>query len=123
LFNETITQNSGRIRNTVNNFENWPLSGAVMNYSGYVGSRDGAVSVILSSQQEAVACMRAVYSERKPLLCTAVVCEKRKSRMSQFEQQKIVNFCQKLGKSASETFQMNKQAYGEVALGRSAAFK
>jgi hypothetical protein len=31
--------------------------------------------------------------------------------------------CQKVGKSASETFQMIKQAYGEEALGRSAVFK
>jgi hypothetical protein len=43
--------------------------------------------------------------------------------MSQFEQWADVKFCQKLGKSASETFQMNKQAYGEEALGRSAMFK
>jgi hypothetical protein len=40
--------------------------------------------------------------------------------MSQFEQRANVKFCQKLGKSASETFQIIKQAYGEKALGRSA---
>jgi hypothetical protein len=42
--------------------------------------------------------------------------------MSQFEQRENVKFCQKLGKSASETFHMIKQAYGE-ALGCSAVFK
>jgi hypothetical protein len=42
--------------------------------------------------------------------------------MSQFEQQENVKFYQKLGKSASKTFQMIKQAHGE-ALGRSAVFK
>jgi hypothetical protein len=42
--------------------------------------------------------------------------------MSQFEQRGNVKFCQKLGKSASETFHMIKQAYDE-ALGRSAVFK
>jgi hypothetical protein len=41
--------------------------------------------------------------------------------MSQFEQRENVKFCQKLGKSASETFHMIKQAYGE-ALGRSVVF-
>jgi hypothetical protein len=39
--------------------------------------------------------------------------------MSQFEQRENVMFCQKLGKSASETFHMIKQAYGE-ALSRNA---
>jgi hypothetical protein len=41
--------------------------------------------------------------------------------MSQFEQRENVKFCQKLSKTASETFHMIKQAYGE-ALGRSAVF-
>jgi hypothetical protein len=43
--------------------------------------------------------------------------------MLQFEQWADVKFCQKLGKSASETFQMIKQAYGEEALGYGAVFK
>jgi hypothetical protein len=43
--------------------------------------------------------------------------------MSQFDQWENVKYCQKLGKSASETFQMIKQRYGEEALGRSAVFK
>jgi hypothetical protein len=43
--------------------------------------------------------------------------------MSQFEQREDVKFCQKLGKSASETFQMIKQVYSEEALGCSAVFK
>jgi hypothetical protein len=43
--------------------------------------------------------------------------------MSQFEQWENVKFCQKLGKSDSETFQMMKQAYGEKALGHSAVIK
>jgi intein-encoded DNA endonuclease-like protein len=42
--------------------------------------------------------------------------------MSQFEQQENVKSCQKLGKTASETFHMIKQAYGET-LGRSAVLK
>jgi hypothetical protein len=43
--------------------------------------------------------------------------------MSQFEQWENVKFCQKLGKSASEMFQLIKQAYGEEALGCSDVFK
>jgi hypothetical protein len=43
------------------------------------------MSVLLSSQQGRVA-VRAVYSERTSLLWRAVICERRKSRMSQFEQ-------------------------------------
>jgi hypothetical protein len=43
--------------------------------------------------------------------------------MSQFEQRENIKFCQNLGKSTSETFQMIKQAYGEEALGCSAVFK
>jgi hypothetical protein len=76
-----------------------------MHYSGYVEPQDGAMSVLLSFQQE------------------AVVCERRKSRMSQSEQRKNVKCCQNLGKSASKTFQMIKQAYGEEALGRNAVLK
>jgi hypothetical protein len=41
--------------------------------------------------------------------------------MWQFEQRANIKFCQKLGKSPSETFNMLKQLYGEEALGRSAA--
>jgi transposase len=43
--------------------------------------------------------------------------------MSQFEQRENVKFYQNLGKSASETFQMIKQAYGKEALGCSAVLK
>jgi hypothetical protein len=43
--------------------------------------------------------------------------------MSQFKQRENVKFCQKLGKSASEMFQVIKQAYSEEALGRCAVFK
>jgi hypothetical protein len=43
--------------------------------------------------------------------------------MSQFEQWENVEFCQRLGKPASETFQMISQAYGEEALACSAVFK
>jgi hypothetical protein len=42
--------------------------------------------------------------------------------MLQFEQWENVRFCQKLGKPASKTFQMIKQAYGKETLGRSALF-
>jgi hypothetical protein len=41
----------------------------------------------------------------------------------QFEQRENVKFCQKLGKSTSETFHMIKQAYDEEALGCNAIFK
>jgi hypothetical protein len=41
-----------------NNCVDWPHSGAVMHNSGYVEPRDGAVSMLLSSQQEAVASVR-----------------------------------------------------------------
>jgi hypothetical protein len=43
--------------------------------------------------------------------------------MSQFEQMENVKFCQKLCKSASETFQMIKKAYGEETLSLNAVFK
>jgi hypothetical protein len=43
--------------------------------------------------------------------------------MLQFEQRENVKFCQKLGTSNSEMFQMIKQAYSKEALGHSAAFK
>jgi hypothetical protein len=68
-------------------------------------------------------CVHVVYSERKSLLCRVVVCEQQKLRMWQFEQQENVKFCQKLGKSTSETFQMIKQVYDKEALGCSAVFK
>jgi hypothetical protein len=42
--------------------------------------------------------------------------------MSQFKQWENIKFCQKLGKSASKTFQMIKQACGKEALGLSAVF-
>ncbi|PSN53985.1 hypothetical protein C0J52_13488 [Blattella germanica] len=42
------------------------------------------------------------------------------SRMLQFEKGANVKFCQKLGKSATETLQ---NVYGDDALGRSAVFK
>jgi hypothetical protein len=40
--------------------------------------------------------------------------------MSQFKEWENVKFCEKLGKSTSETYQMMKQAYSEEALGCSA---
>jgi hypothetical protein len=43
--------------------------------------------------------------------------------MLQSEQRESVKFCQELGNSASETFQMIKQVYGEETLGHSAVFK
>jgi hypothetical protein len=43
--------------------------------------------------------------------------------MSQFEHRENFKFCQKLGKSASETFQMIKQVYGEETFCHSAVFK
>jgi hypothetical protein len=52
-----------------------------------------------------------------------IVCEQQISRMSQFEQQATIKFCQKLGNSGNETFQMIKQEYSEETLGRSAVFK
>jgi hypothetical protein len=42
------------IRGTVNNFVEWPFSGAVMHCSEYMEPQDGAVSILLSSQLEAV---------------------------------------------------------------------
>lgn len=43
--------------------------------------------------------------------------------MSEVEQRANIKFCQKLGKSATETLIMIQQVYGEEAMGRSAAFK
>jgi hypothetical protein len=51
------------LRSTVNNFVDWPHIGAVMHYSGYVEPRDGAVSFLLSSQQEAVTCVLCIQKE------------------------------------------------------------
>jgi hypothetical protein len=43
--------------------------------------------------------------------------------MSQLEQWENNKFCQKSRKSASKTFQMIKQPYGEEAMGHRAVFK
>jgi hypothetical protein len=53
------------IRSTVNNFVDWPHIGAVMHYSGYVEPRDGVMSFLLSSQQEAVAYVRCIQKESR----------------------------------------------------------
>jgi hypothetical protein len=55
-----IHPSENKIRSAVNNFADWPHIGAVMHYSGYVEPRDGAVSFLLSSQQEAVAYVRCI---------------------------------------------------------------
>jgi hypothetical protein len=110
------------IHSTVNHFVEGPHSGAVIHYNGYVEPRDGAMSVLLSSQQEAVACVWCIQEESH--CCERVViCEQWKSRMSQFEQRVNINFCPELGKSAIETFQMVKQTYGKQALESSVVFK
>jgi hypothetical protein len=38
----------------------WPHSGAVMYYSRFMEPQDGAVSVLLSFQQEAFLCMQCI---------------------------------------------------------------
>jgi hypothetical protein len=38
------------------------------------------------------------------------------------EQRVCIKFCQKLGKTATETFEMVQQAFGETALSRSKTF-
>jgi hypothetical protein len=43
--------------------------------------------------------------------------------MSQFEQRANTKFCQKLGKSPSETFNMMTQVYGKEALESSVVFE
>ncbi|KAJ4431822.1 hypothetical protein ANN_20427 [Periplaneta americana] len=43
--------------------------------------------------------------------------------MSQFQQRANIKFCQKLGKTAAETFQMMQQVYGEDAVSRSVVFR
>jgi hypothetical protein len=53
------------IHSTVNNFMDWPHSGAAIRYSGYVEPRDGAMSILLSSQQEAVACVQCIVFRKK----------------------------------------------------------
>jgi hypothetical protein len=55
------------VHSTVNNFVDWLHSGAVMHYSGYMEPRDGAVSILLSSQQEEVACMWCIQKEKSLL--------------------------------------------------------
>jgi hypothetical protein len=87
------------VHSAVNNFLDWPHRGAVMHYSGYVEPR-GVVSV-LPSQQEAVLCSQRV--QNKSALRRAVVCEWRKSRIA-VRPMENVQSCQKLGKSARETF-------------------
>jgi hypothetical protein len=73
-----------------------------MHYSGYVGPRDGAMSVLISSQQEAVMCMQHTQKEGH---CFEGWLSARDG-MSKFEQWENVKICQKLGRSASKTFQM-----------------
>jgi hypothetical protein len=53
----------GNICSTVNNFVDWPHSGAVMHYSRCVEPHVGAMSVLLSSQQEAVVCVLCIQKE------------------------------------------------------------
>jgi hypothetical protein len=53
----------GYIRGIVNNFVEWPHSGAVMHFNQYMEPRDGAMSVLLSSQKEAVACVLYIQKE------------------------------------------------------------
>ena len=43
--------------------------------------------------------------------------------MSQLEQRTNIKFCQKLGKTATETFQMMKLVYGDEALNSSVVFR
>jgi hypothetical protein len=50
-------------RGTVNNLVEWPHSGAVMHCGEYMEPRDGALSVLLSSQKEAVACVLCIQKE------------------------------------------------------------
>jgi hypothetical protein len=95
----------------------WSHSGALMHYGRYVELSDGSVSVLHLSQQEAVACVWYMNSERKPLLCTLVVCEWWKLSVCEFEQQENTNLFQKVGKSASRMFQLIQQEYSEEALG------
>jgi hypothetical protein len=51
------------VRSTVNNFVDWPHIGALMHCNEHVEPRDGAVSFLLSSQQEPVACVRCIQKE------------------------------------------------------------
>jgi hypothetical protein len=51
------------IRGRVNNFVEWPHSGAAMHCSEYMEPRDGAVSVLLSSQKEEDACLLCIQKE------------------------------------------------------------
>jgi hypothetical protein len=51
------------VPSTIKNSVDWPHSGAVMHFSGYVKQQDGVISVILSSQQEVVACVRCIQKE------------------------------------------------------------
>jgi hypothetical protein len=51
------------VRSTMKNSVDWLHSGAVMHFSGYVKQQDGARSVLLSSQQEVVACVRCIQKE------------------------------------------------------------
>lgn len=79
------------------------------------------MSVLVLSQQEAVPCVRCIQKVTVVKhSCCLRAAEIENIALSQLGK---VKFCQKLGKSASETFQMIKQVYGEKALGRSAVFK
>jgi hypothetical protein len=51
------------IRSTVNNFVDWLHSSTVMHYSGFLEPQDGVVSVLLSSQQEAVVFILCIQKE------------------------------------------------------------
>jgi hypothetical protein len=55
--------NSKDICSRANNFLDWLYNSVVMHYSGNMEPQDGAMSVLLSSQQEAVACRPCIQKE------------------------------------------------------------
>jgi hypothetical protein len=48
---------------TLNNLVDWLHSGAAMYCSRYVEPQDGAMSILLLSQQEVVACVQCIQKE------------------------------------------------------------
>ena len=66
----------------------------------------------------AFAQLAAVGRGRNTCVCVIAICTMRGST----EQRICIKFCFKIGKNATETYQLLRQAYGEDAMGRTQVF-
>jgi hypothetical protein len=85
-------------------------------------SQDGVVSILISSQQEAVVCVCHVF-RKKVCFVTGSSLSAVKIKNVRVRAMGKFQVLPKLGKSTTELFLMIKQVYSEEALGCSAMFK